>query len=157
MPETKFKSSVLIKAPVEEVFAFCASRQGFEQHFPHKIDWQDGPEIWHEGCELKFRFNYLRCWLNYKTRITRWEENRFFVDEMCAGPYKRFVHTHLFEKVEDGTLYTDCVEFSTGFGQWIDRLIGLRQIKATFDKRHARMREILENPAASESHVMDKA
>jgi ligand-binding SRPBCC domain-containing protein len=147
MSITVFEQSVLIKAPVEAVFAFCSSRLGFEQHFPHKVAWQDGPDEWCEHSVLTFRFRYFRCWFNYRARVTRWEPNRLFVDEMIAGPYKRFVHTHSFEAAPDGTLYTDRVEFSTGFGGWVDRAVALKQIRSTFRKRHARMKQVLESGA----------
>jgi len=145
VPDVIFEQSVLINAPVETVFAFCSSRQGFERHFPHRVSWKDGPDEWCEHSELAFRFQYLRCWFNYRTRVTRWEKNRMFVDEMVAGPYKRFVHTHTFDPLAEGTRYTDRVEFSTGYGRWIDRTLALRQIRSTFRKRHARMKQILES------------
>jgi ligand-binding SRPBCC domain-containing protein len=145
MSDVTFELSVLIKAPVEAVFAFCSSREGFERHFPHPVRWESGPAQWHQHSELVFRFRYLRWWVSYRTRLTRWEPNRRFVDEMVAGPYKRFVHTHSFEPAADGTLYTDHVAFSTGFGRWIDRTVALKQIQSTFKERHARMKHALES------------
>jgi ligand-binding SRPBCC domain-containing protein len=144
-PHTVFERSVVIKAPIEKVFAFCSSRSGFERHFPHQIRWQYGPDEWREYSELAFRFRYLRVWIAYRARITRWEKNREFVDEMIAGPYRRFVHTHRFEPAPDGTHYTDRVEFSTGFGRWVDRAVALRQIESTFRERHRRMKQFLES------------
>ena len=144
MPDTVFEHSVVIEAPVEKVFAFCNSREGFQRHFPHKVRWQHGPENWGRNCELTFKFRYLGMWLPYKTKITEWRPNHMFRDAMVVGPYKRFVHTHSFRAVKEGTLYTDRVEFSIGLGKWIDRTIGLRQIRSTFAKRHAQMKAILE-------------
>lgn len=145
MSDITFEQSVLIKAPVEAVFAFCSSRAGFERHFPHPLRWESGPEQWRQHSELAFQFRYLRWWVHYRTRLTQWEPQRRFVDEMVAGPYRRFVHTHSFEPVGGGTLYTDHVAFSTGFGRWIDRTVALRQIRATFKQRHARMKHALES------------
>ena len=72
MSTTIFEQSVLVKAPIETVFAFCSSRDGFERHFPHKVSWKDGPDEWCEHSEVTFQFRYLRLWLNYRARITRW-------------------------------------------------------------------------------------
>lgn len=145
MPETVFEKSVLIDSPVEDVFAFCNSRVGFERHFPHKVDWLSGPETWRKGTELFFKFNFLGLWLDFRTKITRWEENRVFKDEMVVGPYRRFAHTHLFKEAGGSTLYTDRVEFSTGFGRFVDQTIGMWLVRSTFVKRHARMKELLES------------
>lgn len=144
MPETLFEKSVLIRAPVEHVFAFCNSRRGFEQHFPYEVRWEDGPETWGRGSKLEFKFRYFGLWFDFRTKITRWEENRVFVDEMIAGPFKRFVHAHLFETVKQGTLYTDRLDFATAFGRWVDQTVGMWLVKITFEKRHARMKTLLE-------------
>jgi ligand-binding SRPBCC domain-containing protein len=145
MRTTTFERSVLINAPVDAVFAFCSSRAGFERHFPHAVSWQDGPDEWCEQSDLRFRFRYLGVWIRYRARIVRWEKNQMFVDEMIAGPYKRFVHTHRFAPAHGGTLYTDQIEFATGFGGWIDRTVALRQIRTTFRQRHQRMKQLLES------------
>jgi ligand-binding SRPBCC domain-containing protein len=152
MSKQVFEKSVLIKAPVDQVFAFCSSRRGFERHFPYRVRWSQGPENWREGTELTFKFRYLGLWLNYVTRVVRYEVNRCFVDEMISGPYRSFVHTHSFRETEEGTLYTDRVEFSTGFGGWIDRYVALRQIRAAFEQRHRRMKAFVEAGAQSREH-----
>jgi ligand-binding SRPBCC domain-containing protein len=152
MPNVVFERSVVIKAPVDKVFAFCGSSHGFQRHFPYQVRWEAGPEDWREGCDLAFRFRYLGVWLPYKATITRWEPNRMFVDEMRIGPYKAFVHTHLFEPADEGTRYTDRIEFSTGFGRWVDRIVALRQIQTTFKKRHARLKALLEGDSGQASH-----
>jgi ligand-binding SRPBCC domain-containing protein len=140
-----FEASVLVRAPVDDVFAFASSREGFERHFPYKVRWMDGPDQWGDGCELRFKFRYLGVWLNYVTKVVRFEMNKCFVDQMIAGPYKYFVHTHSFQPVNEGTLCTDRVEFGSGLGSWIDRHVALPQIRATFGQRHERMKAILES------------
>lgn len=144
MPKLAFEKAVLILASVEEVFAFCNSRRGFEQHFPYKVIWYAGPETWRRSSELKFKFRYFGLWFDFQTKVTRWEKNRLFVDEMVVGPYKRFVHAHLFDDVQQGTVYTDHVEFETGFGRWVDRTIGMWMIRSTFAKRHNCLKRMLE-------------
>jgi ligand-binding SRPBCC domain-containing protein len=155
MGDEVFEESVLVKAPVEKVFAFASSRQGFESHFPYKVRWQAGPEHWCDGCELTFRFRYLGVWLKYVTKVVRFEANKCFVDHMRAGPYKYFNHTHTFRQVSEGTLCTDRVEFSSGLGAWIDRYVALPQIRGVFRRRHARMKAILES-AEGPRHVGER-
>lgn len=39
--------------------------------------------------------------------IVAWDRPNRFQDEMLAGPFKRFLHEHVFEVVEGGTLMRD--------------------------------------------------
>jgi ligand-binding SRPBCC domain-containing protein len=142
--ELQFVKKTLIFAPLERVFAFCSSRSGFEKHFPYKVDWQNGPERWHQGDVLNFRFLFLKKWINYQAVITSFSENEHFIDEMKQGPYKMFVHKHSFERMLKGTLYTDTIDFTLGYGNFLDRTIGLRLLETTFTRRHAKMKEYLE-------------
>lgn len=140
----KFEKSIFIAQPVEEVFEFCASRQGFMAHFPYKTQWDFGEERWTTpGEELGFTFKVGPMWIKYIARIEDFQERKSFVDVMQKGPYKYFRHEHYFEEVENGTVYKDVIHFSLGLSPVLDYLIGLPATAMTFSKRHKLMKEAL--------------
>ena len=131
-----YKSSV-INRPKDEVFKFCTSKNGFIKHFPHKIKWLSGPEIWTSAhIVLHFKF-YIACLpINYKTEIIEFEKDNLFVDVMRCGPYKYFLHEHHFQEISEGTLYTDKLSFSLGLSKIIDSIIARPITNFIFTRRH---------------------
>lgn len=136
-----YTKTIQINAPVEKVFAFCASPKGFEKHFPHSIQWIHTEENWDLGSIIEFKFRYLLIWLYWKAQITEYQQNQLFVDVLCSGfPYKYFRHSHLFESQEEKTIYTDKIEFSLGLGNFIDKVVGIPLLDSTFSQRHLNLK-----------------
>ena len=52
----EFSKSVRINAPVEEVFAFCSSPDGFEKHFPQPVRWLDRDRPLKLGYRFQFEY-----------------------------------------------------------------------------------------------------
>lgn len=136
----KFSKSVQINAPIEEVFAFCASPDGFEKHFPQPIRWLDKSQPWKLGSVFQFKYRFLFIWWYWQGEIIHYENNSCFVDVLRAGGgLKYFEHSHEFQPLGNSTLYTDKIEFKFGLGPWIDRLIVKRMISFIFSKRHQKL------------------
>lgn len=70
------------------------------------------------------------------------ETSARFVDEMRAGPMESGRHVHRFVAVDGGTLLVDDIEYETGFGPAIDRVLELG-FAVAFRYRHRKTREIL--------------
>lgn len=49
-------------------------------------------------------------------RITEYDRRRCFVDEMVAGPFRRWRHVHRFEATEGGTRMVDEVDHAAPVG-----------------------------------------
>lgn len=142
----KYKKAVKIDAPIDKVFNFCTSPYGFEKHFPHRIRWFDKQEKWQLGSIIEFEFRFFLIWMYWKTEITAYENNNLFIDIMKVGfPYKYFNHHHFFEPEGDRTIYTDWIEFSLGFGDFIDRTIGKLITHSIFTKRHQKLKKCFKN------------
>ena len=133
---TIYVRSSLVTASPDAVFAHTTCLRGFRQVFPFPLDWRDGPEAWSEGDTLDFRYRSGGVWISHVARIVEWEPGRRFVDEMSRGIFKTFRHTHLFEPSTDGTLITDRVEFTLGYGTLVDRSLALPILVYSFRKRH---------------------
>lgn len=65
-----------------------------------------------------------------------------FVDEMRDGPMETWRHEHRFVAVDGGTLLIDEVNYETGFGPTIDRLVK-GGFAVAFWYRHRKTREKL--------------
>ena len=142
----KYKKTIKIDAPIDKVFNFCASPHGFEKHFPHRVRWVNKHEKWNLGSIIEFKFRFLFTWMYWKTEITAYKKNEFFADIMKVGfPYKYFNHYHFFEREGNKTIYTDKIEFSLGFGDFIDRTIGKIIIDSIFTKRHQNLNKCFSN------------
>lgn len=142
--ETCTRSVALHVAP-EKVFAFCTSRAGFIAHYPNPIRGYRGPERWELGSEFWLDYRYLSLPMTWHGRITQLEPNHHFTDEMISGMFRRWEHTHTVEPTPDGTLYTDMVRFSLGWGRLVDRRFVKPSLDTFFQRRHDLLRSALQD------------
>lgn len=141
-----YTKTIQINAPVDKVFAFCASADGFERHFPHSVQWIHTEENWDNSSIIEFKFRFLSMWLYWKAEIIEYQPNKLFTDVLCSNfPYKYFRHSHLFESQKEKTIYTDKIEFSFGLGNFIDKVVGIPLLDSTFSQRHLRMKDAFDS------------
>lgn len=118
-----------IKAGQNELFDFCRSKKGFCSHFPFPVDWREGAEdSWKKGEIIDFRYRVYGIWLRHRAILSGCEPSRVFTDVQEKGVYQRFVHTHKFEEEAGGTWVIDEIEFTLGYGNLIDRFLGVPTI-----------------------------
>ena len=134
-----FECSVEIEAPVEAVFAFHehpdALRRLSPPFPPLKVLRRSG------GLEAGAEVDLEIGPLTWQARHTAYERNRLFVDEQVRGPFRRWVHQHVFEALGPArSRLTDRVVFELPGGRLVNRVaapavrIALRQM---FAHRHA--------------------
>jgi ligand-binding SRPBCC domain-containing protein len=68
-------------------------------------------------------------------RITAYDRPRFFRDEQVRGPFRRFVHDHLFEPSDGGTRMRDVMEFASG-SPLLDRLVLAAHLRRFLRRRN---------------------
>ncbi len=102
--------------PLEQVFGFFSEARNLERLTPPWLSFrvldQDPPELG-EGTLIRYRLGVPLRWVS---RIESWEPNVRFVDRQLSGPYALWHHTHEFAALDDGTLISDTVRYSLGFG-----------------------------------------
>jgi ligand-binding SRPBCC domain-containing protein len=112
-----FSKSVVIDAPVAEVFAFHERDEALallSPPFPPvKITRTGGMDI---GARVVLRSGPFR----WTARHSDYERNRLFVDEQIEGPFRTWVHRHEFEDLGGRTRLTDRVEYQTNCGPLVD-------------------------------------
>lgn len=97
------------------------------------------------GDRIIYRIRLAGIPMRWVTLISDWREGESFTDSQEKGPYRKWVHTHSFEKTDDGVLMRDRVDYELPFGTlgrlfggWLVRL----QLKAIFEFRERKIREI---------------
>jgi ligand-binding SRPBCC domain-containing protein len=141
-----FASSVLIDAPVEEVFRFHERPDALTlltPAFPPVRVVQQSGGI-QAGARVVLRVGLVITWV---AAHTAYEKDRLFVDEQVRGPFALWVHRHEFEQVGGRTRLTDRVTYRLPGGALLNRMaapIVRRALAQMFAHRHAVTRRICE-------------
>jgi len=120
----RFERGTRVDASLDDVWAFHSRVEGLEALTP---DWMglrveeirrpdDETDVLVEGTEIDvtvrpFGVGPRQGWTSCIETRTRDGGSAMFRDRMVAGPFDRWVHTHSFAAVEDGTLVHDHVEY----------------------------------------------
>jgi ligand-binding SRPBCC domain-containing protein len=95
------------------------------------------------GQDVTWRARHFGVPLTMSSRITAYDRPARFVDEQIRGPFSRFRHEHLFERVGGGTRMTDRVEFAAPLGplgRVVEKLVLARYLERLIAERN---RELL--------------
>jgi ligand-binding SRPBCC domain-containing protein len=64
-----------------------------------------------KGTLIDYKIKLNGISFSWKTKITAWENNRKFEDTQIKGPYKIWIHEHLFEEENGQVKMTDTVQY----------------------------------------------
>jgi ligand-binding SRPBCC domain-containing protein len=140
-----FVQSVLIDAPVEEVFRFHEREDALallSPPFPpvRKIA---GPSGISRGTQVELRVGVIR-WVALHTE---YQKDRLFVDEQIQGPFRKWIHRHEFEACGGQTRLTDRIAYELPGGAVVNTLLGWTVtlgLRRMFAHRHRVTREFCE-------------
>ena len=138
----------IVPGRLEDVFAFFESPWNLEAITPPWLRFEI-LETTHDtmrvGTEIAYRLRWQGIPMRWRTRIAECDSPRMFVDEMTAGPYRRWYHRHSFTPVHGGVEVVDEVEYELPLG-WLGRLVHSAliraQLQAIFDYRRDAVAEI---------------
>ncbi len=150
MPD--FVISVLIDAPVSEVFHFHERADALALLTPafpkvRMISRTGGIEA---GARVELRVGVFR-WVALHTA---YEKDRLFVDEQIHGPFETWVHRHEFEALGAKTRLTDRVAYELPGGSLVNMLFGWivnLGLGNMFAHRHRVTKEVCEKHSTSEA------
>ena len=138
---------VVIRRPVEEVFAFFAEAGNLERITPPELKFHiltPLPMPIAQGSVIDYRLALFGMRFGWQTLISTWEPPFVFVDEQVRGPYRQWIHTHRFVQNPEGTEVLDHVAYQLPL--WPIGEVALpivrRQISRIFDYREQVIREV---------------
>lgn len=129
------------------MFAFFADATNLEAMTPAWLHFQmisPAPIAMEAGTLIDYRIRVHGLALNWRTRINVWEPPHRFVDEQVRGPYRLWIHEHVFEPLNDGTLMRDHVRYAVPLDFIAHRLIVRRDLERIFTFRAEALRKVFD-------------
>jgi ligand-binding SRPBCC domain-containing protein len=119
-------SELWLPCPRSELFPFFADARNLQLITPLWLRFSvltEGEIPMAEGTLIDYRLRWRGLPLRWQTEITAWQPPVRFVDEQRRGPYRLWVHEHLFSERDGGTLVEDRVRYAVPGGLLAQRLL----------------------------------
>jgi uncharacterized protein len=114
----ELRARTVIDAPVEATFAFFSKAANLGLITPaamkFRIQGQVPPMA--QGAAIDYRVSVGPLPIRWRTRITKWEPGRSFVDLQEVGPYSLWWHEHTFQEDGGRTVMEDHVYYAPPLG-----------------------------------------
>jgi ligand-binding SRPBCC domain-containing protein len=105
MAEFTLSRTQVIDRPLAEVFDFFADAGNLERITPPELNFNiitPQPIKIHNGTLIDYNLRLRGMPIKWRTRISRWNPPFDFIDEQLIGPYKQWIHRHIFTELPSG-------------------------------------------------------
>ena len=143
-----FESSQIFARPSAEVFDFFSRPANLLAASPPELHLRldEAPERLGPGARVTVRGRRWGVPHRIVTEVTAFEPGVLFVEEQRLGPFRRWVHTHRFDVVADGTRVSETIDFEPPgglLGLTVTAASVLRDLEWAFAYRKKRLEELL--------------
>lgn len=131
--------------PRAEVWAFFSDPRNLSQLTPPEtaIRMLNGDGLaMKEGALIDYELRVKGLPLRWTSRIAVWSPPVRFVDIQLRGPYRSWIHQHLFEESPDGTVVGDEVDYQVPGGRWVHDLFVKHELRRIFAFRMSALHSI---------------
>jgi ligand-binding SRPBCC domain-containing protein len=136
--------TIRVPSPLSAVFPFFADCLNLDLLTPPWLRFRiltPAPIPMEVGTLIDYRLRLHGVPIRWRTEITAFEPPHRFVDRQVRGPYREWVHEHVFEEIDGHTIIIDNVEYAVLGGRLTNELFVKRDLRKIFDYRHARIAE----------------
>jgi ligand-binding SRPBCC domain-containing protein len=141
----------IIRLPIEEVFDFFSNAENLNLLTPGKLNFKiltPLPVKMEKGTLIDYKISIMGIPFKWRTEITDWEPPFRFVDIQLKGPYKVWIHEHVFKKENGSTIVTDNVNYKSK--GWIlepviQKLFIEKKLEEIFDYREKKLKLIFKD------------
>lgn len=109
-----FRTTLELPLARERVFPFFADAANLQAITPPELQFRivtPLPILMAEGTVIRYRLRLLGIPFEWVTRIAVWNPPQEFIDEQLKGPYRKWIHKHLFVETPEGTRMHDAVTY----------------------------------------------
>ena len=136
-----FKKEQFVPSDIDTVFEFFSRPENLEKITPKKMGFNiitPKPIEMKEGSIIDYTVKILGVPMRWRTIISSYKKNEYFVDEQLKGPYSYWHHKHYFEEVDGGVMIIDEITYALpleAFRIIVHPLIIEPQLNEIFDFR----------------------
>lgn len=155
MKTYQFNSKLWLPRKRKEIFSFFTDACNLEEITPSWLQFRvvsPTPIRMQVGTEIDYRLRIRGIPIRWRSRITVWDPPYRFVDEQVLGPYRMWVHEHLFTEIGGHTRCEDHVEYAVFGGSLVNYFFVKRDIRSIFAYRSERLQEFFQKLPTEEYH-----
>lgn len=137
-----FDSQLWLPQPRDKVFAVFSDAANLDAITPPWLNFRTvtpGPIEMHLGTMIDYKLRVHGFPVRWRSEITAWEPPTRFVDEQRSGPYRLWIHEHIFTERDGGTLVGDRVQYAVPFDRLVHMLVR-RDVERIFRYRGEMLR-----------------
>ena len=145
MPDFRFRTTLSLTYPLREVFPFFSTAETLNQLTPPWVHFSiltPAPIEMRQGIVIQYRIRIHGIPVRWDSEIAEWQPPFLFTDRQLRGPYRSWVHRHIFEETPDGTLVTDDITYRVPGGALVNRLFVAGELRRIFAYRRTRILEL---------------
>ncbi|ATH08701.1 TIGR01777 family protein [Halobacteriovorax marinus] len=117
--EVLFKRYQWVESSKDKVFDFFKEAKNLEKITPEYLNFKIlhmNTDNIQAGSLIDYKLQVHGIPMKWKTKISEYEEGKYFIDEQLKGPYSKWVHRHEFIPHKNGTLISDKVVYKIPLG-----------------------------------------
>ena len=152
------EKTIFIHQPREQVFEFFSKAENLDKVTPNWLNFKiitSTPIEMKKGAIIDYKLKLYGMPVKWQTEITEWQPPYRFIDVQVKGPYRLWVHEHIFEERDGGTLMTDRVQYlAPGYflEPIVHKLFVQRDVDRIFRHRENVFKNIFNTPTQAADH-----
>lgn len=140
--EFRLNAEMIIPHRLDSVFPYFAAAHNLEEITPPFLKFRVSSSdelVMAPGTVIEYSLRLHGIPLGWKSLISVWEPPYRFVDEQLRGPYRYWIHEHIFEERGNGVLVKDHVRYQVFGGRIVHDLFVKRDLMTIFQFRQQKL------------------